>query len=103
MALTVKITKRDRDGQSHRTYANVTFDSSMAAGGESLTPGMLGFSKAVTEVRVSGATGYKVEYDYATKKLIAYQMPAAATAGPLQGATGVDLSAVTVRVVATGY
>jgi hypothetical protein len=103
MALTVDITYRDRDGQMLRTFADVTFDSSLAAGGESLTPAMLGFGRFIRELRISGDhAGYVVQYDYANEKLTAYRQSAAT--GALDEADTIDLSSgVEVKVVAIGY
>jgi hypothetical protein len=102
MALTVDVTYRDRDGQMHRTFANVTFDSSLAAGGEDLTPAMLGFGHMIRELRTSGEmAGYLVEYDYANEKLSAYRQSAAT--GAFDEADTIDLSTKTIRVVAIGY
>jgi hypothetical protein len=109
MALTVNITYRDRDGQMHRTFADVTFDSSLVAGGESLTPAMLGFGSTIRELRVSGDhDGYIVQYNYSTQTLTAYQVPAldgnARGASGLDEADTVDLDSITeVKVVAIGY
>ena len=102
MALTVNITYRDRDGQMHRTFADITFDSSLAAGGESLTPAMLGFGRMIRELRVSGNTdGYLVVYDYAAEKLTAYRQSAAT--GAFDEADTIDLSTIECKVVAIGY
>ena len=103
MALTVDITRRDRDGQYHRTFADITFDSSLAAGGESLTPAMLGFGSTIKDLRISGTTtGYMVEFEYETEKLTAYRQSAAT--GAFDEADGVDLSTVcNISVVALGY
>lgn len=109
MALTVNVTHRDRDGQFHRTFADITFDSSLVAGGESLTPAMLGFGSTIKELRVSGDhDGYVVQYNYTTQTLTAYQIPAtdglAATVIPMDEADTIDLSGITeVKVVAIGY
>lgn len=108
MALDVTITYRDRDGQKYRTYADVTFDSSLAVGGESLTPTMLGLT-SIHEIRYTPIVGgYAIEWIPSTEKLTAYQLPSldgnARSASALDEADGVDLDSIgTVKVVAIGF
>lgn len=103
-ALTVNIIYRDRDGQQFRTYADVTMPSDYEnPGTQALTPAMLGFATAPTEVRISGDTGgYVITYDYANQEIIARWVDTSTDGAPLaEVADTTDLDAVTFRVVAT--
>jgi hypothetical protein len=103
-ALTVNIIYRDRDGQQFRTYADVTLPTDYEnPGTQALTPAMLGFATAPTEVRISGETGgYVVNYDYANQELVARWVDTTVDGAALaEVADTTDLDAVTVRVVAT--
>lgn len=61
-------------GYSYLVVASVTFDSSYATGGETLTAGNLGFPPGATIVQLNAhpAAGYLFEYDYTNAKLKAY-------------------------------
>lgn len=82
-------------GYSWLSIAKITFDSSYATGGESLTPADLGFDTNVVIVQLTAhtAAGYQFEYDYTNKKLKAYT--------PLRKFTGTldpaSLASVTAR------
>lgn len=81
----------------------VTFDSSYAAGGESLTATDVGFASIVA-VFAGSASGYVFSYDTANQKLLAYRgdWDNAADAPLAEVANAVDLSAVTVRALIVG-
>lgn len=78
MALTVSIVKRDKNLNQRLTYADVTFDSSYATGGESLTPAQLGLT-VIDFFEVDSNPGYLFKYDYTNQKLKAYFTTAAVT------------------------
>ncbi|MFN3652610.1 MAG: hypothetical protein ACK47B_23785 [Armatimonadota bacterium] len=95
MALTIAIRKRTSRGNRKSVIADITFDNSYPTGGESLTAADLGMN-TLDHVTPGAATGYVAHYDHANSKLIA-------SAGNAQVANTTDLSAVTVRVEATGH
>jgi len=109
MALTVDILSHEKAGRYMEVHSNVTFDASLVAGGESLTPGMYGLTH-FKEVRISGDhDGYIVQFNYTTSELTAYQLPSldgnVRSASGLDEADTVDLSTLTdvVRVIVVGY
>jgi hypothetical protein len=86
-------------GNLRCTVRDVVLDDSYPTGGESLTAADLGMSVvsfAIATVKVAGTGSVTaVHYDVATSKLLAY------TAAAQVGNT-VDVSAVTVQVIAFG-
>lgn len=78
----------------------VTFDSSYATGGESLTPAMLGLTSIVF-LDPNAAGGYFFVYDYANQKLLAY-LSGSANAVLAEVASTTDLSAIATRIYARG-
>lgn len=92
----------------------LTFDSSYATGGESLTPSEVGL-KVITECKPhgpfrtsSGSTAISVSYDYTNSKMFAYRTKDPGNAGgadvPLQEvANTTDLSTFSGRVTFVGY
>lgn len=78
----------------------VTFDSSYAAGGESLTPAMLGLSSILFLIP-NDAGGYAFAFDDAAQKLLAFRS-GGANAVFAEETAAVDLSAVSTRVYARG-
>lgn len=81
MALTVSIRRRNVIGNRRETIADVTFDNSYPAGGESLTAADLGLA-VLDHVEAPVSTGgYVTAYDYANSKLLALQQTDPADAG----------------------
>lgn len=105
MALTVNITYRDRDGQSHRSYADITFDSSYPTGGEALALTTLGLARHLREIRFSEVSaGYQLEYDRTNEKVKAYWVDTTVDGAAMaEVANTTDLSTLTAKVVAIGY
>lgn len=104
MALTVtEVSRNQGPGNRMEVIATVTFDSSYATGGESLTPASLGF-QTFDFVSVTTSGGCVFEYDHTNSKVKAYWINAipdgAATA---EVASTTDLSAFTCRIRAIGY
>ncbi|MCC6382824.1 MAG: hypothetical protein IT304_09965 [Dehalococcoidia bacterium] len=113
MALTV--TRVQYDGQSQGVFGNlryvtadVDFDSSALAAGESLTASDFGLTQIVGVIPM-GATsagglttvGYNFVYDYTNSKLIATRTDS--TDGPEEATPDeTDLDAVSVRVLVLG-
>lgn len=56
-------------GNRRAIVADADFDNSYAAGGESLTPQDLGFTKRIEALIATASGGYEFEYDYTNKKL----------------------------------
>lgn len=83
-------------GNRREVQCDVTLDSSYPTGGYTLTPATLGVD-GVTDYIIGFATttGHTFTYNYATSKLMAWN-------GTTQIANAVDLSAVVVRVIASG-
>lgn len=84
MALTVTPVKYTVFGDCFVCFADVTFDSSYATGGESLVSTDFGFSNALTPrlVVTTPASGLLFEYDYTNQKLKAHYPTGGATAAP---------------------
>lgn len=104
MALTVSAVRRTVYGNRRIVIANITFDSSYATGGESLTASDLGLT-TIDHVSPGVSTGgYVTVYDHTNSKLLAlYGDNNNAADGPLiDVASTTDLSAVVVRVQVTG-
>lgn len=95
MALTITNMQPGVAGNKRHNFCDVTFDSSYATGGESLTPAMLGLS-AVDKVNATSVGGRNFPYDRANQKLQAY-------ASTTEVANTTDLSAVTTRVEVWGF
>lgn len=94
MALTISNFQPGSGGNLRRNIMDITFDSSYATGGESLTPAMLGLVR-VDKFNAQEVGGRTFPYDRSTQKLQAY-------ASTTEVANTTDLSAVTVRVEALG-
>lgn len=110
MALTIaKVTGADTVlGNQKLKVRDITFDSSYATGGESLTAANVGLRKiyavfgSVGTVS-DGSTGIVVKYDYTNSKLVAL-WGNAGTASVLPEVTSTtDLSTYSVRLVFVGY
>lgn len=88
----------------------VTFDSSYATGGESLTPSNVGMSEFLAVIPLPDANaleGHVVQYDYTAQKLMVFRQTDPADAGGadvalVEVANAVDLSTLVVRVVCLG-
>lgn len=103
-----------KEGNRRRAEFDITFDSSYATGGESLTASEFGFRKLDCVIphgafRKSDATdAVMVSYDYTNNKLAAYRQKDPAAAGgadialPEVGST-VNLSSYSGRVTVLGY
>lgn len=107
MGLTVASLQNTVIGDRRLTTSTVTFDSSYASGGESLTGQNLGLPAGrVDFVVAESASGYVFSYDYTNKKLLAYVTKDPGDTGGanvvLQEAGAIDLSALAVRVLAIG-
>lgn len=109
MALSVSVTRTDTVGRytKYKT-GTITFDSSYATGGETLSASNCGLSSKVEFFSATNASGYIFEYDYANGKLKAYypSKSGTITSPGLPGAevaASTDLSAVTCRFIAFGY
>lgn len=111
MAITVtRVSGPHTTGSRWETVSTVLLDNSYPTGGEALTKADLGFAATVDptfNVIALPTAGYIPEYDHTNSKLLMYDQKDPAAAGgadiPLpQVGNTVDLSAVTVRVVATG-
>lgn len=110
MALTLSKVSSTVVGNKRLKIYDVTFDSSYATGGESLTASDVGLRKvehvAGSNLAVSSTpTAYFTSYDYTNAKLLAFTLPtptgAAIAAVQVTGTT--DLSAFTVRLSILGY
>ena len=86
---------------SKYTIKRIQFDSSYASGGESLTPGDLGFTALHMVIADAEDSGYVAQYDYSGEKLAIYEAGADAAALDEVGNT-TDLSALYIRVLAYG-
>lgn len=95
MALTISNRNPGVAGNKRRNTLDITFDSSYATGGESLTPAALGLVN-VDVVLATGSGGYVFKYDKANQKLLAFT-------GGSEVSSTTDLSAVTTRVEAVGF
>lgn len=85
-------------------FFTVDFDSSYPTGGEPLD--LSGDFKDLLFVHIEPKSGYIFEYDYTSKKVLAYwnDADAGADAALIEVADTTDLSALTgVRVLARGY
>lgn len=102
MGLTVSIVKLTKNIRQKVVVADITYDSSYASGGESLTPAMLGLN-TIDLMLTSIKSGYLFEYDYSNQKLKAlYARPAVTgtlAASIDSGATPVTSSAANGAVV----
>lgn len=112
MALTVtKVTNGDYVvGNKKVRTRDITFDSSYATGGESLTASDVGLRSVVAVATDGGAKNsagtslVPVRYDYTNAKLQAYRYDGASAGKAFleEVTAAVDLSAFTVRAVFTG-
>lgn len=102
MALTVTPVKFTVFGDCFVCFADVTFDSSYATGGESLVSTDFGFSNALTPrlVVTTPASGLMFEYDYTNQKLKAhYPTGGGATAPTTPAAPKVSTGAASATAV----
>lgn len=94
-------------GNKKASTGTITFDSSYASGGESLTPAMVGLQKIDFISLNQGEDGYVFHYDAANQKVIAYVTIDPGDAGGanvvLQEAGAIDLSNVVVEFHAIGF
>lgn len=99
--MALSITRQDLFGNTRVVFATFTFDSSYPTGGEACDPGLGTVNIAISDPSVSG---YVFQYDYANRKLKAFYADYDAGAdGPLiEVANGVNLSAVSVRLLFIG-
>lgn len=96
--------------ESHLQFrmVDVTFDSSMAAGGETITPAHVGLTTiyGVIEVGADTPSGYVFKYDNDDNKITAYQSYATTattnSAQALAQASTADISATPVRFLVIG-
>ena len=96
MALTITPVRTFVLGDHRAVIADITFDSSYATGGESLTQTDLGLTRSLVLLQASPATtGHSCPYDYTNAKLMAFN-------GTTQISNATDLSSVTTRVMAIG-
>jgi hypothetical protein len=109
MALTVANVDSFSDdvfGRHKVRIVEVTFDSSYASGGESLTPSDVGLSD-ISIVLISpdanALEGYVVAYDYTAEKLMVFEEEAVAAGGPLVEEGAVNLSTLVVRLLILGH
>jgi len=94
MALTTTVKKTGVSGDLRYFVADVTFDSSYATGGMSLTGSSLGFPGSTVQWLVGvGTQGYDLRYNYSTSKLMVFA-PVVKMTGTLDPAS---LNAVTAR------
>ena len=91
MALTVALSQPD--SVAGVKFGFLTFDSSYATGGESLTAADLGLT-VIHLMILAGSSFYQGEYDYTNSKV--------KLTGLGEVASGLDASAVTLRFVAYG-
>lgn len=79
MALSVSLTGDwlSSFGNKKASHGTITFDSSYATGGESLTPANVGLGTLDRIHFNTGEDGYVFEYDYSNETVIAYQPGAA--------------------------
>jgi hypothetical protein len=97
MPLTISVVKRPAMPAGKAVIADVTFDSSYDAGGESLTASDLGLLNIeYLEAHQKGVGNRICQYDYANSKLRLY------TALGTEATTGSNQSAITVRIFAIG-
>lgn len=94
-------------GDRRVRFFTVTWDSSYATGGESLTAGDVGLSRidfvmAEPAAAAAGTAAHVVKYDYTNSKLQAFETGAAVDS-PLKEATAAaDLSATPCRIMVVG-
>lgn len=94
-------------GDRRVRFFTVTWDSSYATGGESLTAGDVGLQRidflvAEPAAASAGTSAHVVKYDYTNSKLQAFETGAAVDS-PLKEATAAaDLSATPCRIMVVG-
>lgn len=104
MALTVSRVFTIKVSNKKCTVADITFDSSYPAGGESLTPTQLGMTVVQKSFPSLSTNNYVCKYNRSTSKLQALDGDySTSTDGPLQETATTDLSAETVRMCFLGY
>ena len=96
MALTVRTQKTSVFGNTRVSFADVTFDSAYATGGESLTAADLGYPSGlvVQFLAAESARGLLFEYDHSTSRLKASY--------PSGGTAPAALATPSVRIPAGG-
>lgn len=109
MALTISnVDSRSDDvwGRHKVRIVSVTFDSSYATGGESLTPNNVGlaqFDIVIPSVDANAEGGHVVQYDYTAQTLMVFVEESTAAGGPLlEAASATDLDGLVVRVLCVG-
>lgn len=100
MALTVAAVDTTVFGRMKVAIATVTFDSSLAAGGEAFVPADVGMTAFLFVGIEDSNTGTVAKYDRVNGKITAYES-GTADAG-LNEADGDDLSASPIRVLCIG-
>lgn len=102
MALTISAGTDLIEGQRRVWEGTVTFDASLASGGESFTPGDLGFV-VFDRVNVEFAGGYTFVYDESAETIVPYEVgPAASNTGVVADDDSAATNGVAVYVVPTG-
>ncbi len=95
MALTYVEEVRTVTRAERMVVTTVTFDSSYATGGESLTPADLGFGR-IDFLSTATDGNYLIVWDKANNKLKAY------TAAGAEVTAATNLSAIAIRILAIG-
>ena len=108
MALTVSRVSSYVAGNKRHRVCDVTFDSSYADNGESLTAADVGLNKVEQVVgsiarHSDGSKAIVVSYDYTNSKLLAFLGAADAADAPMDEAGAIDLSAYSARLTFIGY
>lgn len=107
MALTVTAARKSVFGDRRIVVADITWDSSYATGGESLTPAMLGLHAldlVLAEPTVGGSSdvlAYVSAYNRGTETLQLFN--SAGDGDPLDEAGNDDVSTYTTRLIAIGH
>lgn len=106
MAISVtEVGRRTTMGDRRVRFYSLTFDSSFADEGESLTPATLGMNRidilvAEAAFDMTGDLAYVPVYNYATEKLVMFN--GGTTDAPLEEAGTDDLSAYQCRIMVVG-
>lgn len=107
MAATAAIVDKNLSiGKYKARLCTITMDSSMAAGGESITgfPNSVGLGRVVGAIICGQAGGYPAWWDQANSKIQSFYADYDAGAdGALVEAAGVDLALVVYQVIFFGY
>lgn len=98
----------ENSGHLKFVFVDVTFDSSLLAGGETLTPAHVGLTTiyGVVEAGANAPIGYIFKWDLDDTKLTAYQSngytATTNAAAALTEATAIDISTTPVRFLVIG-